>query len=105
MRVLEKELDDMGREGREVEIARPDEAGAVDAGEEPLVAQPLDGMRCASTDVVHVRLDQFAYLCEQVDHRLVIDPGQRILVLSRVEGSEEAEIDRSEVERRAAVVQ
>ena len=102
--VFDVELDDAGRERCEVELAGPHEPLGVDPCEEFLVAQALDRMGSPGSDVLRIGLDELADLREEVDHRVVLDPALGRVVLSRVESGEEAQIDRLEVELRAAVV-
>lgn len=102
--VFEERLGDDGGETRERVFPGADDARGIDTRQHSLVPKTLNRMRCAFPRTLDTRLDEVADLLEHVEDQLFLERGQTVLVGAEMERRQEAHIERTEIQRDAALV-
>lgn len=96
--VVEEGLGDVRREAGECVLARAGDAGGVDAQQESLFEEALDGVGGALARLLGARVYEVADLLEEVDEQVVGHRGQALALAAKMQPGETAEVEGSELQ-------
>jgi len=97
---FQEEADDRGPQPRQGILAGAEHAGAVDPREQPLCAQPRDGVRRALSHRARIPLDHDRGLLEVLEQLLLAERGIARALAAQVERRQKTQIQRRQLELR-----